>query len=102
MMRCLIINYSDKKNIQPIGQSIIILVIILNVISIFAPTSCVQHHQVYRREKRPDRLKFEIERPVDCSVIGHPNATLNECGYCVGQQTNLDFDHGKDCQGGIL
>ncbi|CAG2170411.1 unnamed protein product, partial [Oppiella nova] len=34
-----------------------------------------------------------------CEIIGYPNATINECGYCVGDNTGLDGDYGKDCEG---
>lgn len=32
-------------------------------------------------------------------MLGYPKSTLNECGYCVGNDTGLDEDYGKDCLG---
>lgn len=49
--------------------------------------------------KRRKRLNFELDIPRGCNAIGFPNATLNECGYCVGGETGLPEDYGKDCAG---
>ncbi|XP_074600139.1 uncharacterized protein LOC141854351 isoform X2 [Brevipalpus obovatus] len=41
-----------------------------------------------------------LENPIQgCAILGYPNATLNECGYCVGVGTGLDSNYGKDCSG---
>lgn len=34
-----------------------------------------------------------------CAILGYPNATLNDCGFCVGEGTGLDINYGKDCLG---
>lgn len=34
-----------------------------------------------------------------CALLGHPDATLNKCGYCVGGDTQLPSDFGIDCLG---
>ncbi|RWS28243.1 hypothetical protein B4U80_09878, partial [Leptotrombidium deliense] len=34
-----------------------------------------------------------------CEILGFPKAELNECGYCVGEDTGLDNDYGKNCAG---
>ncbi|KAI1280700.1 hypothetical protein HDE_13823 [Halotydeus destructor] len=34
-----------------------------------------------------------------CELLGFPNATINECGYCVGGETGLDTNYGRDCSG---
>lgn len=52
-----------------------------------------------RAIKRRKRLNFELDIRRGCSAIGFPNATLNDCGYCVGADTGLPADHGKDCAG---
>ncbi|XP_053213658.1 uncharacterized protein LOC128397018 [Panonychus citri] len=41
-----------------------------------------------------------LENPIQgCAILGYPKATLNECGYCVGNGTGLNEDYGKDCLG---
>ncbi|XP_054162417.1 uncharacterized protein LOC128960372 [Oppia nitens] len=45
------------------------------------------------------KLKYELPKLKGCELIGYPNATINECGYCVGSGTGLDTDYGKDCEG---
>ncbi|CAG2108991.1 unnamed protein product, partial [Medioppia subpectinata] len=34
-----------------------------------------------------------------CEIIGYPNASINDCGYCVGDNTGLDSHYGEDCEG---
>ncbi|RWS14325.1 hypothetical protein B4U79_02539 [Dinothrombium tinctorium] len=34
-----------------------------------------------------------------CEILGFPSAKLNKCGYCVGGETGLSEDYGKDCLG---
>lgn len=34
-----------------------------------------------------------------CAILGFANATLNECGYCVGSETEVPQDFGRDCNG---
>lgn len=36
---------------------------------------------------------------LDCSLLGYSKAVINDCGYCVGGNTGLEINFGKDCKG---
>lgn len=48
----------------------------------------------------PRKLKFQLDIKKGCDYISFPNATINDCGYCVGGATGLEANFGKDCLGG--
>lgn len=51
---------------------------------------------------QPRRFKFQLDIQKGCDYISYPNATINDCGFCVGGGTGLEADYGKDCKGGIF
>lgn len=98
------------------------ILIILNstvlLLPLFPLVPSASSNRILRREEKPKKLKFDIQLstgnrefgpasssltpscPTGCDVISFPNATVNQCGYCVGGGTGLPLDHGKDCMGG--
>lgn len=78
---------------------------LLVLLVIFATTflSIAQSRQIPTKKPeiltQPRKFKFQLEIKNGCDYISYPNATINDCGFCVGGGTGLEADYGKDCKG---
>ncbi|KAJ6225317.1 hypothetical protein RDWZM_003862 [Blomia tropicalis] len=75
----------------------IVLLVILNAVIANHSSQRLRLSTLIETDKNRDKFRLDIKK--GCEFISFPNATINECGFCVGGETGLNHDYGKDCKG---